>query len=212
MSPEVKRRAFEPFFTTKAAGKGTGLGLATVYGIVRQSGGWITVYSEADLGTTFKVYLPVALAARSAETPREQPVRSGGGRETILLVEDEAGLRNAIENALKSYGYNVLSAGSGRDAIDVATNFAGTIDLVVTDVVMPEMSGRELAERLQEQMPGMAVLFMSGYTNDAVVRHGVLQAEMAFLQKPFGPPTLARKVREVLEGDSPADVGRRSIL
>ena len=196
--PEVRARLFEPFFTTKEAGKGTGLGLATVYGIVKQSGGDITVESEPGKGSTFTVVLPSKPAPRrrgSGASTRTVP----RGTETILAVEDEDAVRRIVKIALESTGYRVIEARSGPEALAAGRRHPGRIDLLVTDVVMPEMSGRNLAERFVKEHPGIRVLYMSGYTDDAVVRHGVAGAGIAFLQKPFSPLALARKVREVLD-------------
>jgi CheY-like chemotaxis protein len=197
MDQATQARLFEPFFTTKEKGKGTGLGLATVYGIVKQSGGFIWVYSELGHGSTFKVYLP-----QVADTPSPQvaalPLETIRGTETILLAEDAAGVRNVAHEILRRQGYNVLLATDGRVALEVAAAHPEPIDLLVTDVIMPEMSGRQLADRLKELRPGLKVLFVSGYTDDAIVRHGMLEPGIAFLQKPFTPQVLARKVREVL--------------
>jgi CheY-like chemotaxis protein len=197
MDAATKARAFEPFFTTKGE-KGTGLGLATVYGIVEQSGGSVAVYSEPGHGTTFKVYLPLVPAGAetpAARSPAGPPPR---GTETVLLAEDEGPVRALARAVLERHGYTVLEAADGRAALAAAALHAGTIHLLVTDLVMPGAGGREVAERLRELRPGLKVLYLSGYTEDAVVRHGVLEAEADFLQKPFTPEALARKVREVL--------------
>jgi two-component system cell cycle sensor histidine kinase/response regulator CckA len=199
IDPATKARIFEPFFTTKGPGKGTGLGLAMVYGFVKQSGGHIEVYSEAGLGTAFKVYLPRAEQGTAATRSAAANVEVPKGRETVLLVEDEAGVRNLSRFVLESNGYTVLEACHGQEALTVAERHAGAIHLLVTDVVMPGMSGRQLANSLCEVRPGTRVLFMSGYTDEAVLRHGVIDASPAFLQKPFSPIGLARKVREVLD-------------
>jgi len=199
MSREVRERIFEPFFTTKGPGRGKGLGLAVVHGIVKQNGGHVQVYSEPGKGTTFKIYLPL-VAPASAERAVGDSAPTQGGGETILLVEDEDSLREMAVLALTSLGYTVLSASSGRDAIERMAAEDGRVDLLLTDVVMPEMSGRSLAETLGAHYPDLKVLFSSGYTDDAVMRHGVLQSEVAFLQKPYTLEALARKVREVLRG------------
>jgi PAS domain S-box-containing protein len=197
MDEPTKARLFEPFFTTKEIGRGTGLGLATVYGIVKQSNGYIWVYSELGHGTSFKVYLPRVseAAAAAAET---RPLLLNGGTETILLAEDASGVRAVAQEILKRLGYTVLVANDGHSALQLARARTELIHLLITDVIMPEMSGRQLADRLKEQRPGLKVLFVSGYTDDAIVRHGMLEPGIAFLQKPFTPQTLARKVREVL--------------
>jgi PAS domain S-box-containing protein len=196
MDEPTKARLFEPFFTTKEIGKGTGLGLATVYGIVKQSNGYIWVYSELGHGTSFKVYLPRVSEAAAAAEPR--PLLLNGGTETILLAEDASGVRAVAQEILKRLGYTVLVAHDGHSALQLARARTEPIHLLITDVIMPEMSGRQLADRLKEQRPGLKVLFVSGYTDDAIVRHGMLEPGIAFLQKPFTPQTLARKVREVL--------------
>ncbi len=198
MEPEIREHIFEPFFTTKEAGKGTGLGLSTIYGIVKQSGGNIWVYSEVGHGTTFKIYLPLINEDASTEPVVIAP-EIAKGTETILMVEDEGSLRELILEILEQEGYKVVVARDGREALSLVAEHDGVIDLLITDVVMPEVSGRELAERLTRNHSKLKVLFMSGYTDDAVVRHGVLEAGTSFLQKPFTPDALIRKVREVLD-------------
>ncbi len=198
----AQARLFEPFFTTKEFGKGTGLGLATVYGIVKQSGGYIWVYSEPGHGATFKVYLPRVEQASEPVAAPQPPARALGGTETILLAEDEAAVRNLARRVLEKHGYTLLLAATGRDGVRLAEQHGSPIDLLVTDVVMPEMGGRELAQRLTTRQPTLKVLYLSGYTDDAIVHHGVLDAGVAFLQKPFKPDELVRKIREVLD-DTP---------
>jgi len=202
-------RIFEPFFTTKEQGKGTGLGLSTVYGIVKQSGGYIMVYSEPRRGSTFKVYLPrvdeEAQAATEAEGAPEPPARAS---ETILLVEDEKALREMIRELLEEGGYTVLEGGSPEEALAAARSHRGPIHLMLTDVVMPRMGGRDLAAELSALRPGLRVLYMSGYTDSAIIHHGVLDAGTHFLQKPFTAHALLRKVRAVLDeprGATPGD-------
>ncbi len=197
MDEATKARLFEPFFTTKEKGKGTGLGLATVYGIVKQSNGFIWVYSESGHGTSFKVYLP-RVGEAPAVAAEARPLLTNRGSETILLAEDASGVRAVSEEILTRLGYTVLVASDGRAALELAAAHRGPIHLLVTDVIMPEMSGRQLADRLRQQRPSLKVLFVSGYTDDAIVRHGILEPGIAFLQKPFTPLTLARKVREAL--------------
>ncbi len=199
MDQATKAHIFEPFFTTKDPGKGTGLGLATVFGIVKQSNGHIAVASEPGRGATFKIYLPVVAEAISLGKSHPSPKAPPLGKETILLSEDDPAVRALARHALQMHGYTVLEAGQGDRALQIAEEYKGTIHLLVTDVVMPVMSGRELAERLAAIRPGLKVLYMSGYTDDAVIRHGVSLAETAFLQKPFTPSSLAAKVREVLD-------------
>ena len=197
MDEATKAKIFEPFFTTKQPGKGTGLGLATVYAIVTQAGGFIWVYSELGHGTSFKIYLPrVDAVATTAAVARIDLPR---GTETVLLVEDAAAVRAVARQVLQRQGYRVLEASEGEDALRLAARHQGTIDLVVTDVVMPRVGGRELAERLLVVRPETRVLYMSGYTDDSVVRHGILEGGVAYLQKPFSPEGLVRKVREVLD-------------
>jgi len=199
MDQETLSRIFEPFFTTKESTKGTGLGLSTVYGIVKQSGGSIFVYSEPGRGTTFQIYLPRSDKAVSATTESRVEVDTLRGSETVLVVEDEEAVRMLIEQALRKYGYRVIEATNGAEALRLCENHDPPIRLMVTDVVMPGMSGRELAARVREQLPDLRVLYMSGYTDDTVIRHGLLDASMFFLQKPFTPSALARKVRETLD-------------
>ena len=202
MSPEMKARIFEPFFTTKQVGKGTGLGLAVVHGIIKQSDGLIEVESNPGGGTTFKVYLPAVgdmPPAPAGREPIEHPLGPALGTETILLLEDEYALRELIGLALQRSGYSVLKASSGPNALRLMAGHTTGIDLLVTDVVMPEMSGTQAADALQARFPGLKVLYMSGYMDDAVLRHGVLQDQVAFLQKPFTVASLVHKVRDVLD-------------
>ena len=198
MDAQTKARIFEPFFTTKEKGKGTGLGLSTVYGIVKQSGGYVWVYSEPGHGTTFKLYLPrVDAPAEPQAPPRETATLTG--TETILLAEDDDILRPLTKGLLAKLGYTVLEAESAEQALAVAGARQGPIHLLVADVVMPGASGRELARRLAQSRPETRVLYVSGYTDDAIVHHGMLDPGLKFLQKPFTPAALARKVREVLD-------------
>jgi len=199
MDAETQRHLFEPFFTTKERGKGTGLGLATVHGIVKQSGGHIFVYSEPDRGAAFKIYLPRLAEEVEVDAPVPLTAELPRGSETVLLVEDEASLRSLVRECLETSGYTVVEARHGGEALEIAEREGLPLHLLMTDVVMPEMSGRELAERLGSRRAQLRVLYMSGYTDDAVIRHGVLSQQMAFLQKPFTAATLARKVREVLD-------------
>ncbi|HZD54701.1 MAG TPA: ATP-binding protein, partial [Candidatus Aquicultoraceae bacterium] len=203
MDEETQNRMFEPFFTTKEQGKGTGLGLSTVYGIVKQSDGYIWVYSEIGEGTTIKVYLPQA-EEPVAETPSPgKPAHSGEkGWETLLLAEDEDLVRELARTILVEKGYRILEARNGREAVGIALRHEGPIHMLVTDVVMPQMSGRELARRMERIRPGIRVLYMSGYTENAIVHHGVLDSGTAFVQKPFRIETFLRTVREELDRSS----------
>ncbi len=199
MDTSTQAHIFEPFFTTKEQGKGTGLGLATVYGIVKQAGGFIWLYSEPSHGTSFKIYLPRLDDTEGAGEARPPTAEMPRGTETVLIVEDEPNVRSVVRQMLERLGYTVLDAGDGRLALELATRYHGPIHLVMTDVVMPVLGGRQLAEQLATLRPETKVLYTSGYTDDAVVRHGVLEAGIPFLQKPFTPDGLARVVREVLD-------------
>jgi len=198
---QIQLRIFEPFFTTKVEGLGTGLGLSTVYGIVKQSGGHVSFYSEPECGTTFKVYLP-QVAERVASDPARKGDATRGGFETILLVEDEDSVRRLVVTILRKSGYSVIEARDGEEAVRIFGKHSGSIHLLLTDTVMPHMSGPDIVRSQMGLRPEMKVLYMSGYTDDAVVRHGVLEQGMPFLQKPFTPEALRRKVREVLDSDS----------
>ncbi len=194
----TKSRIFEPFFTTKEAGKGTGLGLATVYGIVRQSGGHVEVYSEPGRGSTFKVYLP-RVDEPPDMTEQAKPQIPLGGTETILLVEDDPALQAMTRELLEDAGYRVIAAYSGDVAIDLASRPRETIDLLLTDVVMPRMTGPDLARRITERLHGVRVLFMSGYTEGAILESSDLPRDSAFVSKPFTRDSLLAKVRELLD-------------
>jgi PAS domain S-box-containing protein len=199
MDVQTQARVFDPFFTTKAKGKGTGLGLATVYGIVKQSGGYIWVYSELGRGTTFKIYLPCVEGATESVLARQPAAVSLRGTETVLLAEDEPSLRALTRTILESYGYTVLEAGGAAEALELAKRHEGPIHVLLTDVVLPEMDGTHLAARIGELRPETKVLCTSGYTDDTIFRRGLLMDGGRFLQKPFAPAALAAKVRELLE-------------
>jgi two-component system, cell cycle sensor histidine kinase and response regulator CckA len=207
MDAETRGRIFEPFFTTKPVGKGTGLGLATVYGIVRQSEGNITVYSEPGEGTAFRCYFPAAISPDAVGAAPGNTTPESHGAETILLVEDENELRALLRRALEAHGYAVLDAGDGVAALETARAFPGTIHLLLTDVVMPQLSGTELAATLLDERPATRVIFMSGYSDEAIERHGVLAPDSVFLQKPVSPDALSRTVREVLDERIGAEAG-----
>ena len=210
MDNATQARVFEPFFTTKGPGKGTGLGLATVYGVVKQSGGYVYVYSELGHGTTFKIYLPQVMAELEKVPVDSQAKGSTHGTETILFVEDEQSVRELVREYLGGTGYCVLEAADGMQALKVAAAHPGPIHLLITDVVMPHLNGSELATRLGSERPDMKVLFISGYTDDTVFRHGVLEGGVAFLQKPFNLKALAQKIREVLSSQ-PVEVHSAAI-
>jgi CheY-like chemotaxis protein len=201
MDKEVLAHIFEPFFTTKGVGKGTGLGLATVYGAVKQNNGFINVYSEPETGTTFTIYLP----RHQGGTEKERTAAVTGplvrGHETILLVEDEPSILKLTTRVLTRQGYAVLPAMTPSEAIRLAIEHTGTIHLLMTDVVMPEMNGRDLAKDLQSRYPGLKVLFMSGYTADIIIHQGVLDQGVQFIQKPFSVEDLGAKVREVIDSE-----------
>jgi two-component system cell cycle sensor histidine kinase/response regulator CckA len=205
MDEEVKVHLFEPFFTTKQRGQGTGLGLSTVFGIVRQNGGHIRIHSEVGLGTTVRIYLPSTrrvealprALSRSLPSATERLVQ---GTETVLVVEDEADVRNLAVQILQSCGYRVLAASNGPEALQISEQHGDTIHLLLTDVVMPHMNGKELADKLEHQRPALRVLYMSGYADDAIMQHGLLTAGVAFLAKPLTVESLTQKVRAVLDG------------
>jgi CheY-like chemotaxis protein len=198
MTPEVQARLFEPFFTTKDLGKGTGLGLATVHGIATRSGGSVTVDSEVGRGTSFMVYFPRADGADPVVAAPPPVARGRAGRQTVLVVEDAEGLRELTKRLLERHGYVVLLAANAEEARHLFDENR-SIDLLLTDVVMPGASGPELVRQLVERRPALKVVYMSGYTDEAIVHHGVLDPEIAFLHKPFSSETLGRKIKEVLE-------------
>jgi CheY-like chemotaxis protein len=199
MTAEVQRHLFEPFYTTKAIGAGTGLGLATVFGVVKQSGGSIYLYSEEGAGTTFKIYLPAATGPAASAPPSNDRPASVAGSETILVVEDDDGVRELVRLMLEASGYQVVTAAGPQEAEQVCAAGGDGIDLVLTDVVKPGTNGRVLADRLVELCPTTRVLFMSGYSDEAVFHNGVIRPESAFVEKPFTALALTRKVRELLD-------------
>jgi two-component system cell cycle sensor histidine kinase/response regulator CckA len=201
MSRETQNRIFEPFFTTKEKGQGTGLGLSTVYGIVKQSGGAIWVYSEEGRGTTFKIYMPRVNGLVESSAPAS--VGNGRGKETILLVEDEASVRAVASRVLRRSGYRVIEASNGVEALRQCEDRGTDVDLIITDIVMPEMGGFELANRVRRARPGARILFTSGYTEDAVLRRSFVEPGEAFLEKPFTPADLAQRARQLLDGPLP---------
>lgn len=200
MEPEIRRKVFEPFFTTKDKGRGTGLGLSTCYGIVKQAGGVIQVYSEPGVGTSFKILLPRCYERVNTLVAEKRTVNIPGGTETLLLVEDETSVRKFASSVLTRVGYRVIEAGSAEEALRHALGPDGIkMDLLITDVILPQMQGRQLAEQMAVLKPKMKMLFTSGYTDDTVVRHGILSSHMHFIQKPFGASALCFKVREILD-------------
>jgi len=199
MDAETQARAFEPFFTTKEKGKGTGLGLATVYGIVKQSNGYITIDSEPGQGACIRIYLPRVEAPTDATAEPHAAPAVHGGRETVLVVEDQEDVRDLALEFLRSQGYAVLQASNGMEALEIAGRHRGRIDLLMTDVIMPGITGRELAQRLAVSRPETRVLYVSGYTEEAIGQHGVLEPGTEFLAKPFSRNALARKLREILD-------------
>jgi CheY-like chemotaxis protein len=199
IDPKTQARIFDPFFTTKPTGQGTGLGLSIVYGIVKQSGGHVWVYSEVGVGSTFKIYLPRLQNHSQAALPRRPAAEQSGRGETVLVVEDEAGLRELVCRGLEESGYSVLDAGCAQEALVVAGKHTGTIDLLLTDIIMPGMLGTTLAEKMRQIRPGIRLLFISGYPDNAVVQHGFVAESAPFMEKPFTLDALARKVHEVLK-------------
>ncbi|GAB6183640.1 response regulator [Thermodesulfovibrio hydrogeniphilus] len=199
MDEATVAKIFEPFFTTKELRKGTGLGLATVYGIVKQNNGFINVYSELGKGTTFKIYLPRHTAEEPKDIERKRIEELAGGGETVLLVEDEPAILDMITIMLQSMGYNVIAAGNPKEAIKLAKERKGKIDLVITDVIMPEMNGRDLVDRIKSLYPDIKCLFMSGYPADVISKQGILEKGMHFIEKPFSLDDFSAKLKEILE-------------
>jgi CheY-like chemotaxis protein len=199
MDAEIMIHLFEPFYTSKATGKGTGLGLSTVYGIVKQSGGEIVVESQPGHGATFHIYLPRSTGVTETAPPTKAEPAVLAGTETILLVEDEPGVRQLVREMLHRLGYTIVEAGGGAEALRLFEQYQGSIDLLLTDVIMPQMSGRDLAERLRAVRPSLKVLYISGYTDDMLAHHGVLESNVFLLPKPFAPDELAKKLRDVLD-------------
>ena len=198
MDKETLDQIFEPFFTTKELGKGTGLGLATVYGIVKQNNGFINVYSESGQGTIFKIYLP-RVSTEAGSKSKEVERKPDRGTETVLLVEDDVSILNMVQTMLERYGYSVLSTSLSVEALSLAEQYEGPIHLLVTDVVMPGMNGKDLRDKLEVLRPGIKTLFMSGYTVDVIAPRGVIEEGIQLLQKPFSDNTLAQRVREILD-------------
>ena len=212
MDRETQARIFDPFFTTKEFGMGTGLGLATVYGIVKQGGGYLWVYSEPNHGTIFKVYLPRVDQPVWAAIPARPEPAVPFGSETILLAEDSDALRDVTQEFLRSIGYAVLEAASGKEALQLVKEFSGTIHLLLTDIVMPEMSGPELAKLVLAIRPEIKVIFTSGYPDPVIARHGGLDPAAAFVQKPYRPKALARKIQEVLRGNGDLKLEKLTVI
>jgi two-component system, cell cycle sensor histidine kinase and response regulator CckA len=198
MAPDVMVHLFEPFFTTKGTGKGTGLGLATIYGIVKQSNGGIAVDSKVGHGSIFKIYFPRCDEHVAEDVPGAVADRTASGKATILIVEDDPGIRELSTKILSRYGYKVLAAEGGEEARKICEHHDGVIHVLLSDVVMPGMNGPMVADMLTKMRPGLKVVFMSGYTDNVIVRHGVMERDLPFLQKPFTPERLARKIVEVL--------------
>ncbi len=198
MNEETQSKMFEPFYTTKGLGKGTGLGLSTVYGIVKQSGGDIFVYSEPGIGTTLKIYMPRVEGVSPKKNITEKHHTASHGNETILLIEDDVAVRGIVSDILEDSGYTLLEASCGSEALEICREHKDKIDLLLSDVVMPGMNGRELADQIEAMIPGIAVLFMSGYTDNAIQHHGILEQDTAFIEKPFTKFSLVRKIRDVL--------------